>query len=191
MPDDLQPGEALGEAGDTAAPEPPPAIDLPGDPAEALPVALEALAEARQMLAARTDDLQRVAAEFENYRKRVQREREEEAARSAQRLVEALLPVLDTFDNALAHPPKTPGEEQLLAGMQSTRHQLMDVLARQGVEVIPAEGERFDPAVHEAVMGGGSGDLVVAAEMRRGYTMGGRVLRPAMVHVADEDQGED
>jgi molecular chaperone GrpE len=141
-----------------------------------------------QALTARTDDLQRLAAEFENFRKRIRREQEEGVAHASRRVVEALLPVLDTLDSALGHEPKTPGEEALLAGMRSTRQQMLDALAREGVEVIPAEGEAFDPTVHEAVMGGGGGDLVVTAEMRRGYTMGGRVIRPAMVQVADEDE---
>ena len=160
--------------------------DLPEEPAEALPVLVEALAEARLGLSARTEDLQRVAAEFENFRKRAAREREETVLRSSQRLVEALLPVLDSLDNALAHTAETPGEEAMLDGMRGTHQQLMDVLAKEGLEVVPAVGEPFDPTVHEAVMGGGGGDLVVTAEMRRGYTLGGRVIRPAMVGVADE-----
>ncbi len=105
-------------------------------------------------------------------------------ARAAQRVVQALLPVLDSFDQAFAHQAQTPGEEQVLAGVRGTFHQLMDVLSKEGLEIIPATGEGFDPQVHEAVAGGGEGDLVVAQELRRGYTLKGRVLRPAMVVVA-------
>ena len=79
---------------------------------------------------------------------------------------------------------QTPGEEQVLAGVRGTFHQLMDVLSREGLEAIPAAGEAFDPQVHEAVAGGGEGDLVVTQELRRGYALKGRVLRPAMVVVA-------
>jgi molecular chaperone GrpE len=191
-PEELQPGDGLPgdeaagreEAADTPAAPPP---DLPDDPAEAVPVLIEALMESRAALESRTDDLQRVAAEFDNFRKRSARERDDLVARATQRLVEALLPVLDSFDGALAHEAGTPGEEAMLGGMQGTYQQLMTVLAAEGLAVVPSVGEPFDPAVHEAVMGGGDGHLVVTAEMRRGYTLGGRVIRPAMVQVADED----
>jgi molecular chaperone GrpE len=160
-------------------------LDLPEDDAAAIEVLLDALATARVSADSYLDDLQRVAAEFENYRKRAAREREEIVARSSQRVVQALLPVLDSFDQAFAHRAQTPGEEQLLAGVRGTFHQLMDVLAGEGLEIVPGVGEDFDPAVHEAtaVAGGGHGPLVVAEELRRGYTLKGRLLRPAMVVV--------
>jgi molecular chaperone GrpE len=104
--------------------------------------------------------------------------------RAAQRVVQALLPVLDSFDQAFAHRAQTPGEEQVLAGVRGTFHQLLDVLSKEGLQLIPAVGEEFDPEVHEAVAGGGEGDLMVSQELRRGYTLKGRVLRPAMVVVA-------
>ena len=186
MSDEIRPEDAAEEP----APEKPAPVlaDLPADPAEALPVLIEALAEARLAVDARTDDLQRIAAEFDNYRKRTARDRDEVVRLSSQRLVEALLPVLDSFDGALGHEASTPAEEAMLDGMQSTYQQLMDALGKEGLEVVPAVGEPFDPMVHEAVMGGGAGHLVVTAEMRRGYTLGGRVIRPAMVGVADADE---
>jgi molecular chaperone GrpE len=147
-------------------------------------VLIDALAIARQAADSYLDDLQRVAAEYENFRKRAARDREEVVARSSQRLIQALLPVLDSFDQALAHKAETPGEEMLLAGLQGTFHQLMDLLSKEGVETIPTLDEPFDPNVHEAVAGGGEGDLVVAQQLRTGYTLKGRVLRPAMVVVA-------
>jgi molecular chaperone GrpE len=159
-------------------------LDLPEDDEEAVGVLLDALATARGAADSYLDDLQRVAAEFENFRKRAAREREEITARSSQRLVAALLPVLDSFDQAFAHQAQTPGEEQILAGVRGTFHQLMDTLAREGLEVIPTVGEPFDPVTHEAVAGGGDGELVVSEEFRRGYTLKGRVVRPAMVVVA-------
>lgn len=160
-------------------------VDLPADDAAAVEVLLDALAVARQSADAYLDDLQRVAAEFENYRKRAAREREDTLARSSQRLVQALLPVLDSFDQAFAHQAQTPGEEQLLAGVHGTFHQLMDILAGEGLEPVPGVGEDFDPVVHEAtaVTGGADGHLVVAEELRRGYLLKGRLLRPAMVVV--------
>jgi molecular chaperone GrpE len=160
-------------------------FDLPEDDAAAVEVLLDALATARASADSYLDDLQRVAAEFENYRKRATREREEIVERSSQRVVQALLPVLDSFDRAFAHQAETPGEEQLLAGVHGTFHQLMDILAGEGLEAVPGAGEDFDPAVHEAtaVAGGADGQLVVAEELRRGYTLKGRLLRPAMVVV--------
>lgn len=159
-------------------------LDLPDDREEAVGVLFDALATARVAADSYLEDLQRVAAEYENFRKRAVREREETVARAAQRVVQALLPVLDSFDQAFAHQAQTPGEEQVLAGVRGTFHQLMDVLSKEGLEAIPAAGEDFDPQVHEAVAGGGDGDLVVSRELRRGYTLKGRVLRPAMVVVA-------
>jgi molecular chaperone GrpE len=159
-------------------------LDLPDDRDEAVGVLLDALATARVAADSYLEDLQRVAAEYENFRKRAARDRDDTVARAAQRVVQALLPVLDSFDQAFAHQAQTAGEEQVLAGVRGTFHQLMDVLSKEGLEAIPAVGEDFDPQVHEAVAGGGEGDLVVSQELRRGYTLKGRVLRPAMVVVA-------
>ncbi|HLE38862.1 MAG TPA: nucleotide exchange factor GrpE [Acidimicrobiia bacterium] len=163
--------------------------DLPEDPEAAVAYLLEALRTAQEEATAYLGDLQRVAAEFENYRKRAMRERDEIVARATQALIRDLLPVLDSFDGALESAAATPGDERLLAGVRSTHRLLMDVLAREGLEVIPAAGMPFDPAVHEAATGGGTGHLVVTAEMRRGYSLRGRVLRPALVGVAADDPG--
>lgn len=160
-------------------------LDLPEDDAAAVEVLLDALATARAAADSYLDDLQRVAAEFGNYRKRAAREREDTIARASQRLVQALLPVLDSFDHACAHQPQSPGEEQLLTGMRGTYQQLMDILAGEGLEVVPGAGEDFDPTVHEAtaVTGTGEGHLVVAEVLRRGYLLKERLLRAAMVVV--------
>jgi molecular chaperone GrpE len=163
-------------------------LDLPDDREEAMGVLLDALATTRVAADSYLEDLQRVAADFENFRKRATREREETVVRAAQRVVQALLPVLDSFDQALAHQAQTPGEEKVLAGVRGTFHQLMDVLSKEGLDIIPTVGEDFDPEVHEAVAGGGDGDLMVGQELRRGYTLKGRVLRPAMVVVAPRPQ---
>ena len=189
-PDDRAAGSAEEPTAEQVAPAPLLA-DLPEDPAAAMPVLIEALAESRLALDGRTEDLQRVAADFENYRKRAARERDDLVTRATQRLVEALLPVLDSLDNALGHEAGTPGEEAMLGGMRGTRQQLLDVLAKEGLEIVPGAGEPFDPAVHEAVMGGGDGDLVVTGEMRRGYLLSGRVIRPAMVMVGDPDDRDE
>jgi molecular chaperone GrpE len=163
-------------------------IDLPDDHEEAIGVLLDALSTVRESANAYLDDLQRVAAEYENYRKRIEREREDIVTRSSQRVVESLLPVLDSFDQAFAQEAQTPGEEKILAGIHSTFHLITETLAKEGLERIPTLGEAFDPTVHEAVAGGGDGDLVVTEELRAGYTLNGRVLRAAIVTVASFDE---
>lgn len=162
-------------------------IELPEDHEEALAILLDALATARRSADDYLDDLQRVAAEYENYRKRVERERVGIVARSSQRLIDALLPVLDSFDSAFASEPQNERETQILTGVRGTFHLLMDTLSKEGLERIDALGQPFDPAVHEAVAGGGDGDLVVADVLQAGYTLNGVVLRAAMVTVASSD----
>jgi molecular chaperone GrpE len=132
------------------------------------------------------DDLRRVAADFDNFRKRTQREMAENVERASQRVVIGLLPVLDSFDLAVAHEPESESERKLLGGVNGTRQQLFDALAQEGLEVIPTVGEPFDPEVHEAVtMEGTPEHPVVVSEMRSGYTLRGRVIRAAMVAVGE------
>ena len=148
-------------------------LELPADPDEAKTLLLRELAEARMEAGETLENLQRVAAEFENIE------------RASQRVIESLLPTLDAFDAALAFDPQTESEEKILDGMRSTRDQLLETLARDGFEPIRAVGWPFDPKVHEAVSGGhgGDGELVVTSELRRGYTMRDRVIRPTLVTV--------
>ncbi len=163
-------------------------IELPDDPAEAQGLLLRELAEARQEAGEYLETLQRVAADFDNYRKRVERDHAENVMRASQRIIEQLLPTLDNLDAALGYEPQTPAEEKILDGMRGTRVALLETLAREGFEPIPALGEAFDPAVHEAVAGGGAGDLKVGQELRRGYTLQGRVIRPSLVMVEEADE---
>ena len=160
-------------------------VELPEDPEEAQNALLVALAQTRAEADGFLEDLRRLAAEFDNYRKRSQREQTAHLDRASQRLVETLLPVLDSFDGAFSHDPQTPTEEKLVSGMKSTYHQLLDILNKEGLEIIPSLGERFDPEVHEAVTAanGGDGSLVVTQELRRGYRLKDRVIRPALVAV--------
>lgn len=161
-------------------------LDLPDDPAGREQALLREVAASRAEASEYLETLQRVAAEFDNYRKRVERDQTDIVTRASQRLVESLLPTLDAFDAALAYDTQTPTEEKILDGLRGTHTQLMETLGREGFAVIPAEGSLFDPAVHEAVAGGGDGDLVVAKELRRGYTLQGRVVRPALVMVEEQ-----
>jgi len=146
---------------------------------------VSALAQAQTDAADYLDAMQRLAAEFDNFRKRAARERDEIIERASQRLIEKLLPTLDSFDAALAYEPQSEGDERMLAGMADTHRLLMEALATDGFEPIEASDVPFDPAVHEAVTGpegDGDGDLLVS-EMRRGYTLQGRVVRAALVAV--------
>ena len=161
-------------------------LELPDDPTAAQDLLLRELHEARQEAGEQLAMLQRVAADFDNFRRRVERDQAENVERASQRVIEGLLPTLDAFDAATAFEPQSASEEKIREGMSSTRSQLLETLAREGFEPIPAAGEVFDPKVHEAVSGpsgGGDGDLVVGAELRRGYVMRGRVIRPSLVMV--------
>lgn len=168
-------------------------IDLPDDPIEAQAVLLSELATTRAAANEVFEQMQRIAAEYENFRRRVDRDQRDLVARSSQRVIEQLMPTLDNFDAALAYTPQTEAETNLLEGMRGTHSQLLDTLGREGFSPIPTTGEKFDPAVHEAVSGPGEGDgeLVVDAELRRGYTLNGRVLRPALVSVKYAGGGGD
>lgn len=157
-------------------------IELPEDKDEAIELLLRGLAEAQDEATSYLDDLKRVAADFDNYRKRATREQASVFHRATEKVVRNLMPVLDTFDAALATEPKTDSERQLYSGMISTREQLLKALESEGLEVIPTIGEPFDPEVHEpAGAPSGDGELIVAGELRRGYRLNGKVLRAALV----------
>jgi molecular chaperone GrpE len=159
-------------------------LELPDDPDEAVKLLLVELAEARDEATSYLDDLKRVAADFDNYRKRTTRDSATMFDRATEKVVRSLMPVLDTFDAALNAEPKTETEKQLYSGMLNTREQLLDALKSEGLEVIPTIDEPFDPEVHEPVGApGGNGELVVTEELRRGYRLGGKVLRAALVSV--------
>ncbi|HET7619019.1 MAG TPA: nucleotide exchange factor GrpE [Vicinamibacterales bacterium] len=131
------------------------------------------------------DLLLRKTAEFDNYRKRIERERQAVTEAAAADLIEDLLPVIDNFERALEAPA---GEGDVYRrGITLIHDQLLDVLRKRGVEPIEAVGHDFDPNLHEAVTyepAPGHRDGEVIGELRRGYTLGDRLLRAAMVKVA-------
>jgi molecular chaperone GrpE len=132
------------------------------------------------------DTLRRVQADFENYRKRVLREQTALVDRATDRLVEELLPVLDSFEGALGSiAADTPETEKLRDGVSGIHAQLVAVLAKAGLERIDANGTPFDPNEHEAVLqDDGDGEPRVAETMRTGYRLKGKVIRPSMVRVS-------
>lgn len=163
-------------------------LELPADPDEAISLLLREVAEARDDASTYLDDLKRVAADFDNYRKRSMRESATMVDRAAERVIRNLMPVLDTFDAGLSIEAKTDSERQLYSGLINTRQQLLKALEAEGLEVIPTIGEKFDPEVHEpAGAPGGEGELVVSDELRRGYTLNGKVLRAALVTLESEE----
>jgi molecular chaperone GrpE len=133
------------------------------------------------------DTLRRVQAEFENYRKRVIKEQTALVDRATGGLVEQLLPVLDSFELALKNFDAAGSQdtESVRKGVELVYAELLGVLEKAGLSRVEAEGKPFDPNVHEAVMQEeGDGEPVVTDVLRTGYTLKGRVLRPAMVKVS-------
>jgi molecular chaperone GrpE len=142
--------------------------------------------EARRQLAEYRDHLQRLQAEFDNYRKRVLKEQTRAVEMASEPLVRSLLEVLDEFDLALMAAERKPDFDRFLHGVELVYAKLQGILRSEGLERIPAEGKPFDPELHEALMqsGGGEGEPVVADVLRQGYKLRGRVIRPAGVKVA-------
>jgi molecular chaperone GrpE len=144
----------------------------------------ERLAATEAAAAEHLDRLQRLAAEFDNYRKRAAREQEAFTHRASERLVKALLPVLDDLGRALEAADEHQ-EAQLEEGVRLVHRSLADVLAKEGLEEIPTEG-RFDPHVHEALLSQPSEaeEGAVIQVIQKGYRLGDHVLRPARVVVS-------
>lgn len=153
-------------------------------PEPAVPPALEEQVNQLQAQVAEYEDRwKRSAAEFINYKRRVEQERSEFARSANGSLILAFLPVLDDLERALANVPADQAQSSWVEGARLVERKFRATLERQGVTPIPAVGEAFDPEVHEAV--GGAGHTVVQ-EYQRGYRLHGRTLRPAMVVVGDE-----
>ena len=151
-----------------------------------------ALAEAQEGVARRQAD-------FDNYRKRIERERAEAYNRVVAEATRKLLPVLDNLNRALdaersIETSESPEFRHFLHGVELIGKQLNEVLESFGVQPIPAVGERFDPHIHEAVITEASDEHepdTVIAELARGYRIGDRLLRPAMVKVSARGADEE
>jgi molecular chaperone GrpE len=131
------------------------------------------------------DHLRRLQAEFDNYRKRVLKEQTDLAELGAMPVARRLLEVLDDFELALLAADETHDFEKFVKGVELVYAKLADALKAEGLERIQAENAPFDPELHEALMqtGEGDGEPVVVDVLRPGYTLKGRVLRPAGVRV--------
>ena len=173
-------------------------LDVAADAADAL-TALRREAEAKAREAAEAHDRYlRTLAEFDNYRKRVLREREEWRRQAQAELLREILPVVDNFHRALAADPGGSGDQGFRSGVELIHRDFLKALERIGVRPFSAAGELFDPARHEAVARVERGDVAdqtVVEEALRGYLFHDRVLRPAQVVVSVEpapppDSGE-
>lgn len=167
----LSGSEVAGDVQDGAAPE----VEEP---------AAEVAAPGTDELAERTADLQRLQAEYANYRRRVQRDKQSDIAGAKASVVSELLGVLDDLDRARAHGDLDSGP------LKSVADKLTGTLTSLGLSEFGAEGDPFDPELHEAVQHEGEGnDPVLGTVMRKGYRFGDRVLRHAMVAVTDRAEG--
>lgn len=176
---DASAADAAGAAGAVAG-----EADAAKEGADGDAVAAE-LQEATRQRDAHYERLLRVTAEFDNYRKRTERERRELIDQAAGDLLGDLLPVVDDLERALA--ADTQDGDAYRRGVEIIHKQLLDVMARRGVAPIEAVGADFDPTLHQAVAhepGDGRRDGEVVEELRRGYTLRQRLLRPSMVKVA-------
>jgi molecular chaperone GrpE len=146
---------------------------------------VDELAAAKAEVAEYRDHLQRLQAEFDNYRKRVLKEQTRAVDLAAQPVVSRLLEVLDEFDLALMAAERSPDFEQFRRGVELVYAKLVESLRAEGLERIEAEGKPFDPAEHEALMQSGEadGEPHVAEVFRSGYRFKGSVLRPASVRI--------
>lgn len=186
--------EAQGSPEDPAADEPTePTADEQTEATEAVPeepmveeeptVSMAELEAVRKERDGYLDTLLRQKADFENARKRLDRERSRVLEAASEKLVRELLPVLDNLDRAL----ESGGD--IRGGVQATREQLADVLANEGLLPISSDGQPFDPNVHEAVMGQPSEEHeegTIIQTFQKGYLLNGRAVRPAKVVVAKQ-----
>ena len=167
--------EEVVEAGEPPSEE---SLETTGDEISAL---VDELELARKERDDSLDDMRRMKAELENSRKRQEKERARLVQLASERLVRELLPVLDNLERALEV------EGDIREGVGATREQLLAVLEREGLTPVASDGESFDPAVHEAVMGQPSDEHeedTVIMTLERGYVLNGKSIRPAKVIVA-------
>jgi molecular chaperone GrpE len=180
--DDVLEPPADGGPEDAAIP-----TDEPADAAAAIdaPGADTRAAEERDEL---RDQLLRMRAEFDNYRKRIERDRAQMIARASEDALRDILPIIDDLERALAADPG-PDVASFHQGVEMIYKQMLDLLARRGLEPIDAIGQDFDPNIHEAVAyepAAGRREGEIIGELRKGYRIGDRLVRPSMVRVAQE-----
>lgn len=145
------------------------------------------LDDAQEQAKIATENHMRTLADIQNLRRRTEEERLRIVRDGNEKLIKELLPVMDDFDLALSAARTSESVDQLLSGMEAIHRKFMLTLNKQGVDPINTTGAKFDPDIHEAVMVDEDSDLpeeTVSSELRKGYTLNGRVIRPSLVKVA-------
>ncbi len=164
----------------------------PEAPAAAVQPSLEEqLAQAQAQAAEYLDNWRRAVAELSNARKRMQREMDEMRVSAAERVLLKLLPVMDDMERAFAAVPADQANSEWVNGFRLIQRKLQALLESEGVQHIPVEGTQFDPKLHHAVSHEeieGYSDGQIIGEVARGYRLGDKVLRPALVRVAKGNQ---
>jgi molecular chaperone GrpE len=170
------------------SPEEIPTVDgdeaLLGDDPAALRARLE---EMTRRAEAEHEAFLRARADFANYKRRTDEERERLRAIISEDLIQRVLPIVDNFERALQSAGATRDYDKLVEGVEAILRQVQEFLAREGVAAIDAVGQPFDPNYHDAVLRDETADYpenTVVEELQKGYTLGERVLRPSMVKVA-------
>ena len=172
---------AVAGAGTTPAPAPGPEAAAEPEPE------LDRIAELEHERDSYLDHLRRLAADFDNYKKRQARLAEQQTAQAGARILRSLLPVLDDLERSLDELAKAGVDESLRRGVALTASALRDVLAREGLAEIAPEGAAFDPREHEALVAQPTADVAegtVLSVVQPGWRLGEQVLRPARVVVA-------
>lgn len=160
-----------------------------GNPAEDGNDLPQRLQQAEQESAVLRDQYLRAAAELKNYKRRVEQERSDTIRNAGAGVLMKLLPVLDDLELAMAHVPAEIAASPWFNGLKLAQTKLETMLEGEGVKPIQALGQTFDPNFHEAVMHEAAGPEnagKVTAELRRGFTLHGRVIRPTMVKVGED-----
>lgn len=143
--------------------------------------------ELRKLIDSYRNMLAKMQIDFDNFRKRVERDRELERSMASERIIKELLPVLDNLEHALSASFNSSDNSNIANGIRMILRQFLSVLAKEGLEVVPTVGSEFNPSIHEAVeivpVENNEEDGKVIFELRKGYTLGGRLIRPALVKV--------
>ncbi|MGC8935911.1 MAG: nucleotide exchange factor GrpE, partial [Candidatus Methanomethylicaceae archaeon] len=136
--------------------------------------------------------LKYLQADFENFRKRIDRQMDEIKRQSSERIVLNLLDVVDELEMAIKSASSSGSMEALISGVEMTLKKLKKILAGEGVSQIECVGKPFDPSLHEvACVVDGDSDGVVLEEVRKGYIMGGRVIRPSVVKISKKSSSKE
>ena len=156
--------------------------------ADPLAEAQAQIEELKATIAQKDDEILRRRAEFENYRRRTSQEKADIGNVVTQDIIKDMLPIIDNFSRAMA--AETTDMEAFQKGVEMIYTQLTEILQKEGLEPIEAEGKKFDPEYHQAVMRVANPDLeddTVAQELQKGYMVRGKVIRPSMVQVVAND----